>query len=258
MRKGVKIAVGTAGICLLALVLFAVYGMKKSDRRLMTCTGIRVEFADSGKFVSAEDIEEYLNKEYGAYIGERLDSVDLGKVESILNSKSAILKTEAFTTPDGMLNVKVYQREPAIRFQKGEVGFYADSRGFLFPLQKGQAPTVRVVEGNIPLSYTAGFKGEPEKDSEKRWLGEMLRLVEYQNSSKTWRGFFRRFLVNQEEELVLIPADGKEKFIFGDPEGFKSKFDRVGKYYRAIVPKKGTDYYSTVNVKYKGQIVCRK
>ena len=54
------------------------------------------------------------------------------------------------------------------------------------------------------------------------------------------------------------PRQGKERFIFGLPSGFESKFDRMGRYYTTILPEKGAGYYSTVNVKYNGQIVCRK
>ena len=37
-----------------------------------------------------------------------------------------------------------------------------------------------------------------------------------------------------------------------------AKFEKIGRYYTAIVPDKGEGYYSTVNVKFKDQIVCRK
>ncbi len=83
-----------------------------NERRVgqLTCAGVKVEFTDDFNFVTAKDVEGYLNKGYGSYIGQRLDSVDLRKVESVLDNKSAILKAEAYTTPDGYLKTSGYAR----------------------------------------------------------------------------------------------------------------------------------------------------
>ena len=56
----------------------------------------------------------------------------------------------------------------------------------------------------------------------------------------------------------LIPREGKERFLFGNPFDCADKFGRLEDYYRYIVPEKGADYYRTVNVKFEKQIVCRK
>ena len=117
MKKGLKIVIAVVAACILGMAVFAIFSLNAERHRELACSGLKVEFADKFNFVTAEDIEGYLNKEYGAYIGQRLDSVDLMKVETILGMKSAILRAEAFTTPDGKLNVKIYQREPSVRFQ---------------------------------------------------------------------------------------------------------------------------------------------
>jgi hypothetical protein len=64
--------------------------------------------------------------------------------------------------------------------------------------------------------------------------------------------------VNEDGDLVMVPRTGGEKFIFGKPDKAEDKFSRISKYYTAIVPSKGEGFYTTVNVKYDGQIVCRK
>ena len=173
MRKGLKIAIIAASACLLIAAIFLVTGMNGNRKRQLTCGGVNVEFADDYSFVTTNDIVGYLNNEYGVYIGQLLDSVDLAKVERILDNKSAILKTEAYTTPDGMLNVKVFQREPVIRFQKGGNGFYADEKGFLFPLQSNYTSQVPIIDGNVPLTFESGYKGEPVSQKEKDWLGNI-------------------------------------------------------------------------------------
>ena len=258
MKKGIRIAIAAAAVCLLVIAFITVFGMREARQRQLTCGGVNVVFADGYNFVTAEDIEGYLNKEYGAYIGQRIDSVDLARVEKILDGKSAILKTEAYTTPDGRLNVKVRQREPVVRFQKGENGFYADERGFLFPLQSNYTSQVPIVDGNVPLTFASGYKGEPVTEKEKEWLVKIIALVNYIKDSKVWSDNISQISVRQDGDLVMVPRKGKEFFIFGQPDNFEDKFSRIGKYYTTIIPEKGEGFYSTVSVKYDGQIVCRK
>lgn len=258
MRKGVRIILTAAVVCLLGLVCLVVNGVNGKRMRELTCAGIKVEFTDDFNFITAKDVEGYLNKGYGAYIGQRLDSVDLMKVEKILDSKSAILKAEAYTTPDGYLNIKIRQREPVVRFQKDGNGFYADERGFLFPLQRNYTSMVPIIDGAVPLNVERGYKGEPKTDRERKWLSEVISLVNYMQNSGVWADNISQITVRGNGDLVLIPREGKERFVFGQPDDFEAKFDRIGLYYTTILPAKGNGYYSTVIIKNNGQIVCRK
>lgn len=258
MKKAVKITLIAAAFCLLVLIGFLVHGLNERRIGQLTCAGVKVEFTDDFNFVTAKDVEGYLSKDYGAYIGQRLDSVDLAKVEAVLDGKSAILKAEAYTTPDGYLNVKIRQREPVVRFQKDNNGFYADEKGFLFPLQRNYTSMVPIIDGSVPLNVERGYKGEPKTKAEREWLAEVIALVNYMQGSGMWAENISQITVNGNGDLVMIPREGKERFIFGLPSDFERKFDLMGRYYTTILPEKGAGYYSTVNVKYNGQIVCRK
>ena len=73
-----------------------------------------------------------------------------------------------------------------------------------------------------------------------------------------WEGRISKTQVQDNGDLVLVPVEGKEKIIFGRPENAQEKFAKVNEYYKRIKPAVEEGYYSTVNVKYKGQIICRK
>ncbi|MGN0202700.1 MAG: cell division protein FtsQ/DivIB [Candidatus Cryptobacteroides sp.] len=258
MKKGLKNVIVCAAVLLLGVLCLLIWRMNGEKQRLKTCSGLRVEYEDDYIFVSPEDVENYLKSDYGPIVGQRLDSVDLRRIEDILDLKSAVLKAEAFTTPDGFLNVKMRQREPAVRFQKGRTGFYADERGFIFPLQSNYTARVPIIDGNIPLNIPENFKGEPADGKEKEWLASAIRLVNFIKGSKVWSENISQMSINAGGDIVMVLREGKEKFIFGGPDNPEAKFARIEKYYSTIVPAKGKDTYSTVNVKYDGQIVCRK
>ena len=69
---------------------------------------------------------------------------------------------------------------------------------------------------------------------------------------------FVQYHVNPKGDLTLVPREGDEKFIIGKPEGFGAKFGRIARYYEYIKPAMDSTCYSTVNVKYEGQIICKK
>jgi cell division protein FtsQ len=58
------------------------------------------------------------------------------------------------------------------------------------------------------------------------------------------------------EDLILYQQVGKQTIEFGKPEEIEEKFSRINIYYKEILPQKGWNTYSRVNVKFKGQIVC--
>ena len=259
MSKTVRHIINGISGALLAACLVVAYMSGVSCRAPLKCTGLNVVIADSSmnRFVSKADVKKFLDKEYGEYVGMLLDSIDLAKVEKIIDGRSAVNKSEAYTTRDGMLNVKVTQRTPVVRFQKSDGGFYADAEGFLFPLQSSYASRVQVIDGDIPLKANSGYKGEITDEKERAWLGKVIDLVNYMENSRTWKDKIVQITVCDGGELIMVPREGKERFHFGQPDEIQEKFRKMEKYYTAVVPAKGEKEYSVVNLEYDGQIVCR-
>ena len=104
MSKTVRHIINTTSALLLAAALCVAFIAGVSCRAPLTCKGLNVVISDSltNRFVSAEDVRKYIDSEFGEYVGCHIDSIDLRKVEEILDGKSAVLKSEAYTTPDGM------------------------------------------------------------------------------------------------------------------------------------------------------------
>ena len=258
MKKFVKYAVALAAAALLAFLMILSWKGNSRDHSLRTCEGLSVEFGEEHNFVTRDDIKAYLDEEYGAYIGQRVDSVDLHKVEAILDRRSAVLKSEAWITPDNIMHVKISQREPVVRFQTATDGFYADEKGFLFPLQENFTSLVPIVDGNVPIQEKNGFKGQPDKPEERLWLSQVIEMVNYMEKSGIWADNISQITVDGKGDLVLIPREGSEKFIFGSPDQAQDKFRRIEEYYRSIAPLKEKGYYTSVNVKYARQVICRR
>lgn len=248
-----------AGVLAGILVCLAVaYGTARASRNGTLCESLDITVKDSteSRFVTERDIREYIAAEYGNIDGIPVNDLDLKKIETILDAQSAILKSEAYCTTDGKLNISVTQRKPIMRFQKGNSSFYADGNGYIFPMKSGRASYVVVIDGAIPLGLD-GKKGKAVSGKEGEWLGRMTELVNYMLEHRIWEENIVQIHVRENGDLILVPRDGREKFIFGKPVSIKEKFTLMDCYYTGIVPAKGKDCYGTVDLRYEGQIICK-
>ncbi len=259
MNKVVKHILQALLAIAIAGCIVASYIAGMEARRPLVCKGIRIEVLDSAEnsFVSASDVRRFIDKSYGNIIGEPLDSIDLTKIEHIVDRRSAVRKSQAYVTRDSLLNIKVTQRKPVVRFQKKDGGFYADAEGYIFPLQSTYASHVQIVDGNIPLAANSGYKGDISDPEEKAWFRSVMDIINYMEDSKVWKGKIVQISVDQKGELILIPREGKEMFLFGQPHSINEKFRKMEKYYTTIVPEKGSARYTSVDVRFTGQIVCK-
>jgi cell division protein FtsQ len=243
----VVLVFGTAAVAVIA---------GRNSRKPLVCKSLDVVIVDSleNDFVNKADVKRFLDKEYGGYIGTVLDSIDLCRIETIIDGRSAVMKSQAFVTKDGTLHIKVTQRKPIVRFQKTDGGFYADAEGYVFPLQSSYASYVQIIDGDIPINMKSGHKGEIENPEEKIWFDKVMKLVNFIEDSP-WKERIVQIHVGNGGELTLIPREGEEKFIIGQPMNIEDKFARIEKYYTAIAPLERN--YKTINLIFDGQIVCR-
>lgn len=255
-----KVKVRNILLCTAAAMAVAAVGVLYSigARRCaaMECSGIRVTVKDStvNRFVDGNDVKRILASGYGDLAGLAADSIRTDRIERILEGKSVIRDCQAYFTKDGLLNIDISQRTPVARFQTGSNGWYADADGYVFPLQRSYTSMVPVVDGEFPVKVERGFKGMVEDKGQREWLMRTVGMVEYMNSGG-WERRISQIHVHGNGEIRLVPAEGKETFLLGQPVKIAEKFNRIEKYYGTIKPLKKE--YREIDLRFDGQIVCR-
>lgn len=260
MKPIVRRGLGLLLIIAMGAIMLTSSRLSRGMRRDVTCqSGIRLTVRDSAErqFVSLYDVERWMDREYHAYVGLPLDSLDLGRIESIIGSKSAVRDCQAWITDDGIIHVTISQREPVVRFQDSHNGYYADESGFIFPLHSSCSVMVPIVDGNLPLNLPRGFKGMVEDEDGRLWLSRILAMTDLMRGS-VWGNNISQIHVQPDGDLILYPATGRETILFGPPVRIAEKFSLLEKYYRNILPEKGEGYYSKVDLRYRGQIICKR
>lgn len=250
------ITLGVLAVVAAGSVALRAYTLK--ERRLMTCDEISVEYSDDFRVVSPDDVKQYIARNYGAYVGQRLDSIRLDRIEEMLDTQSAVRKCQAFITDDRILHVRLIQRVPVVRFRNGQEWYYADDKGNVFPLPSGYPAQLPIIDGNVPLAIPAGYKGQLMNENERRWMLGVIDMVQCMSKSKVWTGNISQIHVDTKGDLIMIPRQGQETFIFGSPFEAEAKLKKMGDYYKYIVPEKGKEFYRTINLKYDNQIICKQ
>lgn len=221
------------------------------------CNGMTVKVNGEYAFVDTNEAVDFILSRYADPAGMTVAEVDLWQIEQLLDSHSAVFKSQVWLESDNRVHVEVMQRCPVMRIQTGNSGFYIDSTGCIFPLQKGYSAQVPVIDGNVPVKIAGGYKGLAPTPEEQEWVERMLELIRVMRNG-VWATNISQIRVGRDGSMVMIPRTGNEKILFGSADDIERKFAKIEKYYTHIKPSKGEGYYSSVDVTNKGKIICTK
>lgn len=217
------------------------------------CRDVTVVVLDSldNSLISAGEVKEKLKK--WDFSG-RCDTINLHKLEMTVQSFGEVAHAEAFRKNSHSIVINLEQRRPTVRFIKGDVNHYADCSGYLFPVY--HFTDVPVVTGDLPFDADPSFKGYLP-DGQREWMDGILSLAEFLSRHEYWESVTQQIDIDGNGDIVLYLESGSESVIFGDASGIEEKFRKLEAYYRNILPSAGKGKYSSVNLKFENQIICK-
>lgn len=176
-------------LVLLLIAYAAVAGRYCSEReRELKCSGFDIEVTDSAEigFVSPDVVRGWFKDSMPHMIGKPLREIDVYEVERLIGAQDYISEVEAYTAIDGLLHVRIKQREPLLRIVS-EAGhnFYVDSLLTVLPSESYWLAEVPVVSGRVPLKVPVGYYGaldEKKYDGDKELLHNLINFVDKVNS----------------------------------------------------------------------------
>ncbi|MCQ2174435.1 MAG: hypothetical protein MJY61_04805 [Bacteroidales bacterium] len=245
-------------VLLILAGLAAVCSLDGRERSKMNCRAVKLSIDEPFRLIEDEQVMLRIREDYGECVGRKLDELDLSAIEKTLDGSGVVLKSQVWTTPDAVLHISLKQRTPVVRFLKDGGCFYSDRDGHLFKASRRCSLDLPVIDGDLPIEFGGELPTEDGAESEKkRWLMQTLDMLETMKDTP-WEENVTQISVLPGGDMVMVPREGTELFLFGRPDGAADKFERMGKYYTHILPAKGEGYYRKVSVKYKGQIICTK
>lgn len=250
------------------LCIYLIIGFSFILRRqyAVVCSSIVINIQDStrSRFVSKENIEKIIQLKLPKLIGKNLQDINLQEVIAAVKTYPPVAGSDAYKTADGKLVIDIMQRIPLLRIiDKNNDSYYIDQDGFVMRLSGNYTSHVIVANGNIrsdfPINGTTNVLDLEKKTQGKRVIqADLYKLAKYVNNNRFWDAQIQQIFVNFCGEFELIPRVGSNVIIFGDLSNCETKFQNLLGLYRHGFPAVGWNKYDTINLKYKGQVICTK
>ncbi len=120
------------------------------------------------------------------------------------------------------------------------------------PPSKNFAARVIVATGNVS-PYTPEFR-----EKRKSTLKDLFNITQTLLTDEFLKSFIQQIHVNNAGEFILVPLVGDQKIELGSARKLEDKLNRLKIFYQQGMPYEGWRKYETINLKYSGQVVCRR
>lgn len=198
---------------------------------------------DEYRFVTTAGIEQHL-KSKGLYpIGMPLSEIDLSEIETSIGEISLIKEAVSYFDSQGNLNISVTQRVPLFRVKTANGDFYVDTDRKRMPTSRRYTAHVPLVTGNVDPEFATA---------------ELFDFMLYLSGESRWATAFTQVYVYPNNEVELVPRVGNFIIEMGDLSRYPQKLYKLDVFLDKIPKYKPWDAYSSINLKYKDQVVCTR
>ncbi len=241
LRKLIHIVVW---ICVFAYLVMALAFTEKMENA-QTVDQISVELMDGAEFqfISRDDVVMELKKRAFRISGMLIDSIDRSAIRDAVNDIVGVKDVSVYYTPDNDLHIRVWQRKPVVRIISGNMNFYLDDENILFRVSPRFSPRVLVMTGII----------DPKFAQDK-----LYDLAMFIQEDPFYNSLVQEIHVNEKQNLEIIPRLGKHRIFMGDADNYEWKLTKLMAFYRKVLPSMGWDKYSSIDLRYEDQVVCKK
>lgn len=231
------------------------------DTGLVACGGLNVIIRDSAdyRFVSRREITRMVASADIDFAGVPLKDLPLEDIESLISAIPELRMTEAYRTIDGKLHIEVDQRNPVLRLSTASGGeYYIDEEGYLIRKRGLYPPRVHMAKAGFDLRESQVLGKRLGYDYENSALSDLYKLVQYIRKDQFLSALIDQIEVSNRGEIALITRTGGHKVILGDITDLETKFATLVAFYRQVPPEAGWNRYRSIDLKYTGQVVCKR
>jgi cell division protein FtsQ len=247
--------------------LLVTLGFVSKQQAVLRCSemNIAINRTEDLYFIDEDDIRHMIWDKGDSVIHEPLASINISKIERLLETNPWVANAEVYMSIDGKLQIDIQQREPIVRIinAKGD-SFYIDTEGKLMLWSEKFTPRVLVASGEIPDNYITWHKKSVAKieqsDSLKQrtLIDDIYNLSKYVAADSLWNAQVEQLYYNTNGDMELVPKVGNHHIIFGDVTDMDEKFKNLKLFYIHGLNHVGWNQYDTINLKFKNQVVCTK
>lgn len=209
---------------------------------------------DSVYLIKNKEIEKIIRDAFDVGLTQtKVSNIDPRMIEARLKQDAFVEDAEVWLNMSNQICTRIKQREPIMRIIDDNGGnYYLDKTGARVPNSIYYAMRVPIITGNVP-PYIQDFFQRDDYGLKYVFL-LTKRLLE----DDFFGNNVQQISVNATGEFTVIPLIGDQKIVFGSYNNLEEKLKRLKIFYHNAMPYEGWKKYSIINVKYYGQIVCKK
>ena len=215
-----------------------------TDRCEAVTVEVKTETGGEPLFLTGDRITDELARRGIQLRGKRLDSIDLRKIERTLLSMPIYKRAEAFIAPSSSsVQIRLTEKLPLYIVQEpsGKSYYVTQGKGTI-TVNPTFAAYLPIVSGAVDLKMATG----PVYD-----LMAALREDAY------FTDYFGQVYVDETDGIVLIPRIGTTRVIMGRESNWSEKLRKWRIFAESVLPKRGMNAFSYVNLDYGTQIIAR-
>jgi cell division protein FtsQ len=228
------------------------FGNKGNDRNVCNKVVITINNQLNNHFIDDNDIMSMITNGYTKVIeGAPYSDINVRELETRVNNNSYVQEAEVYRDLKGNLLVNVMLRRPIARVvQVDGPDAYIAEDGAILPVSDKFSSRVILISGSV--SKEIGSLDNIYNTD----YSQLFELINHINVDNFWKAQIAQVVIQDNGEIKLLPQVTKQYIEFGDLDHIENKFSRLKIFYKEILPRKGWNTYSRVNVKYKNQIIC--
>ena len=214
-----------------------------------------VPLEGGNRLITEENVRNLLRKSFGSSIEKTQSSnLELDRMEQKVEEDPFVQNADVYLDQRNKLRVKIEQRNPVLRVMDINGGnYYLDKLGHKIPVSEHYTARVMVATGKIP-HYAPDFL---EKKSNV--LKDVFTVAQKIAEDEFFSHFIQQIHVSTSNgDIMMSPLIGDQVIILGSARKLEDKLERLRIFYKEAIPHEGWRKYSTINLKYNGQIVCKK
>lgn len=210
--------------------------------------------ADGNYLINEADIPVILEDRFAhAITAFPVGKLDVERLERVLEEDPFVHSAEAFVDAQNRVNIELVQREPLLRvLDNNGLNYYLDKDGQQLPPSKHYTARVRVATGFVP-PYEEDFRSK-----DNHLLNQVYELNELLRADPFLDALIEQVYLNKRGEMILSPKIGKQTILLGRFHNTKDKLQRLKTFYQEGLPYKGWRAYRSFDLRYTGQVVCKR
>lgn len=258
MNKGLRNIVGF--LLIVGFFVLVSFAKNEQDKKLVKKVDVSINATKGDPFMDNDDVMNLVYSRQDTLVGKPLGSLHLSEIENLLSQETSIKNAEAYVEHNGDVHLKVELKKVIARIKPDSTsGFYVDEDGGTMGWLTKYSPRVLIITGylNNYNRYLKDTLVDSDLSTHSKLVNDVYEFAKYVNKDSFWRSQIAQVYINEKGDAIIIPLIGNEEFVFGELTNYKTKLNKIKRYYEEIAPKLGWNKYREVNVKFEKQIVCK-